>query len=388
MMVLVIGGYGTEHVESIGAAIRRAFGGHASSSVQFVPNIEATKSILGDPEVDDIRCIFVDVAATNVEEFVSWMRGHEKFFSVPVFAVVPNICDLSFRETNTYGVDDTLGDRDMGAFTRRVAVLSGFSATVRPPITQGNVVIAHSDRQQRRLFGKTMRNAGFNLVFASEQNELERSTQIIPTPRIVICDCSLSDRDTIEKIEQYRASVSDSQLPFVLSVKDQILRDLIANPPHIDAVEFMPENAPPDNLLFLTNELLRRAAFRDKPDQRASERLLYGTLCAYRHAGDLAPTYGYCYNISYEGMYVKTFDPPRKDSDIWLELRPPGEIVAVHLRGKVIWVRSPDNSKAVFVPPGFGLRIDSAACPPGDIEKYRSSYKQLLEDKRLQRGTG
>ncbi len=383
MMVLVVGDYGTEHAESIGSAIRRAFGRDTSQKVLFVPDVSSTKAIIGDPEVNDIKCIFIDRATTDVEEFVAWLRGQDRFFSVPVFAVVPNICDQAFRETNAFGVDDTLGNRDMGAFTRRVAVLSAFNATVRPPIIQGNVVIAHSDRQQRRLFGKTMRNAGFNLVFASDQIELKRSFQIVPTPRIVICDCALSNQNPVEKIEQFRATVSDSQLPFVLLAKESSLRDLASNPLPLEAVEYMSETAPPDNLLFLTNELLRREAIREKPDQRASERLLYGTLCAFRHAGDLSSVYGYCYNISYEGMYVKTFDPPRKNSEIWLEMRPPGEITGIHLRGKVIWVRPPDNSKPVAVPPGFGLRIDSAACPPGDLEKYRVSYEQLLENQRL-----
>lgn len=382
-MVLVVGEYGTEHTESIDSAIRRAFGRDPSSDVQFVPDVTAAKAILGNPDADNIECIFIDGAVTGVEEFVSGLRGRDRFFSVPVFAVVPNICDQAFRETNAYGVDDTLGDRDMGAFTRRVAVLSEFSETVRPPITQGNVVIAHTDRQQRRLFGKTMRNAGFNLVFASDQFELNRSTQIIPTPRIVICDCALTNLNTVEKIEQFRSAVSDSQLPFVLLVKESSQNELGSNPMLLESVEFMTENAPPDNLLFLTNELLRKVDLRDTPDQRASERLLYGTLCAFRHAGELSSVYGYCYNISYEGMYVKTFDPPRKNSEIWLEMRPPGEIIGVHLRGKVIWVRTPDNSKAATVPPGFGLRIDSLACPPGDLEKYRAAYKHLLENKRL-----
>ncbi|MBN1652794.1 MAG: PilZ domain-containing protein [Deltaproteobacteria bacterium] len=383
MMVLVVGDYRTEHAESMTSAIRRAFGRDNDLRTLFVRDVISAKEILSDPDVEPLRCIFIDGAAAHVEEFIAWMRGQEQLFSVPIFALVPHVCDQAFRETNGYGADDTLGDRDMGAITRRMAVLEEYRTSVRPPITAGNVVIAHSDQKLRRLFGKTMRNAGFNLIFASDEAELMNTAEVSPRPKLVIAEYALTDGDVFAEIERYRANASDTKLPFVLLGRGSDFHNIATDTGPVDVVELMSDSAPPDNLLFLTNELLRRVFLSGKADQRASERLLYGTLCAFRHAGDLSSAYGYCYNISFEGMYVKTFDPPRIDSEIWLEMRPPGEIIGVHLRGTVVWVRLPDNSRAVTVPPGFGLRIDSNACPPGDLEKYRASYKQLRENRRL-----
>jgi hypothetical protein len=82
-------------------------------------------------------------------------------------------------------------------------------------------------------------------------------------------------------------------------------------------------------------------------------------------------------------LYVKTYDPPARDTELWLELRPPMELVGVHLRGRVMWSRKPDPSAAAAAPPGFGLRIDEAACPPGDLARYEAAYEQLLARPRI-----
>lgn len=383
MLVLIIGHYGSDHVDAIRAAIRRALTKESSYSIQFIPSIATAKDILSDSDTDGVKCIFLDGTMSGVQEFIPWIRGQETLLSVPIFALVSNICDQVFRETNSFGVDDTLGDRDMGAITRRMAVFLKFNTLNRPPITQGNVVLAHANIDRRRLMGRILRNAGYNLIFAGDLKEITHTAKIEESPKILVVSLDLLSEEPLEKIEEIRHAISNVHLPFILIGKEPQLSNLATELCNTDTVELMSEDAPSDNLLFLTNELLRRIALREKNDQRASARLLYGTLCAFRYAGNLSSVYGYCYNISNEGMYIKSCDAPKIDNRIWLEMIPPGEIKAIHLRCNVVWVCLPDNSKPAATPPGFGLRIDENACPPDDLEKYRAAYAHLLSGKHL-----
>jgi uncharacterized protein (TIGR02266 family) len=136
--------------------------------------------------------------------------------------------------------------------------------------------------------------------------------------------------------------------------------------------------APPDHLLFLANELLRPGV----KDLRASERVLFGAICAFRPAGAMEPVHGLSYNLSREGLYVRTLDPPSRGTSLWLEMRPPHSRDAVHLRGTVAWSKGLDRPGGV-VPPGFGIRLEQDRCPSADLCAYRDGYDALRESRIL-----
>ena len=136
--------------------------------------------------------------------------------------------------------------------------------------------------------------------------------------------------------------------------------------------------APPDHLLFLANELLRP----ETSNARASTRLLYGVLSSFRTAGSLTPTFGLTYNLSREGLYVRTLDPPARGSTLWVEMRAPGHREAIHLRGEVVWATGP-HSPGGTAPSGFGLRILEDECPPADLAMYREGYRSLIHEQVL-----
>ena len=84
------------------------------------------------------------------------------------------------------------------------------------------------------------------------------------------------------------------------------------------------------------------------------------------------------YNLSETGIYVRTLDPPPKNTALWLELRPPGTTTTVHLRGTLVWVAMPGRGTR-GTPPGFGLRIEKNKCPADDLKLFRDAYFTLAE---------
>jgi hypothetical protein len=126
-------------------------------------------------------------------------------------------------------------------------------------------------------------------------------------------------------------------------------------------------------LLFFAEEALRGAP---SEDQRASRRLHFATLCGFRTAGSMESSYGLTHNLSREGLFVRTLNPPKAGSEIWFELRT-FDGITVHLRGTTMWRRLACSTGGGTTPPGFGAKIDAARCPPTDLAAYEAGYANL-----------
>jgi hypothetical protein len=71
---------------------------------------------------------------------------------------------------------------------------------------------------------------------------------------------------------------------------------------------------------------------------------------------------------------------PAKAGRMWLELRPPGEHEACHLRGDVVWIRALTTGAHGAAPPGFGVRLSLEDCPPEDRIRYVRAYERMLAE--------
>ena len=88
--------------------------------------------------------------------------------------------------------------------------------------------------------------------------------------------------------------------------------------------------------------------------------------------------YGVSHNISRDGMYVRTLDPPRPDVQLRVELRLPPNDTLVHLRARAVWQRMPGAGRGVL-PVGFGLQLQAEACSSTDLAAWLEGYAQLPE---------
>lgn len=376
MSLVALGEFSSEREALIASAVKRA-NRHAS----FHASASLARAEL---EQHHAHCLLIDVAMTRAAELISWVRGEGALFDLPVIALIDSPTDNAFFEALRLGADDAVARTDMNAITRRAALLDDYVPGALPPASHESVLLAHSDTARRRVLGRSLRHAGYQVLFASNAQELEQEV-LKRQPSIVVLAEELGGESTAQLIARLRRAAGNDALPcVVIAVRATRAIDAAARqvelrhmrglmPPRVASVL---DDQPNDQVLFVVNELMRP----EINDVRASPRVLYSTLLSFRPAGEFSPAYGMSSNLSREGLFVRTMDSPRKESTVWVELRPHGDAAAVHLRARVVWVRDLRHGSGGPSPPGFGARILPEACAPDDLKRYLNGYQALRDE--------
>jgi CheY-like chemotaxis protein len=361
MSAIIVGRFSAEQSEALALALSRA-----GLSVRSASDGPSARRMLKDGT--GTHLMIIDAAMVELDGLMTWVRTEASLVGLLAVAIVPVASDHAFAEAHWLGCDDVVVQNDLGAITRRGAVLKNYDPSLRPAVTQGRAVIAHENDHRRRILGRTLRLAGYDVVFAANAAELAESCAKENPPALVVSAAAISSE-----------MKDEIAIPTVVVGTEGALRELEERTKDNARVAGINEQAPPDHLLFVANELLRPGV----RNLRASQRMLHDALCAFRPAGQLHAVLGLTYNLSREGLYVRTLDPPPSGAMVWFELRPPGLQEVVHLRGTVMWARSMDRGPGGAAPPGFGVRVVAEACPAADLATYREAYDRLAESGRL-----
>lgn len=296
----------------------------------------------------------------DVSSFVRFLRDSAQLFAVPVLAMVPHPTESEFRRAFAAGADDVLVEGDTRGVAHRMRSLAERDPAARPPAANGLALVAAADIERRRQLGRTLRQAGFEVAFASEARELVAIARA-NRPALVVATPDFPPLGGDAAVRSVRTATRIPDLPAV------VVGEAEPGSQHGAAT------SPAGELRLMAEALITRG---DPSEQRRSKRLAYSTICAYREAGLMEPSYGMTYDISRGGLYVRTLDPPAPGTSIWVELRTPdGE--PVHLRGTVAW-RKPASGAAGGSPVGFGLQLQTPQCPPLDLASYLRGYEQLM----------
>ena len=332
---------------------------HASTQVDFASLDDATRRM--EEHAEEPRCVFVSQDA-NLGAVVSKLRERASLLTVPVIAVVPHPSESVYLSVFASGADDALVSGDRGGITRRLANLLGGRPTANNNARhQGLALVASSDIALRRTLGKTLRRAGFDVIYASEARDLVELAKSSAGLSLVVATDDFPPLGGDDAVRSARSAAAKPNLPgLVVPVDAQ--------------VGWTPSGDLPvdGKLLAFAEEVARGSA----TDMRISRRLPYGTLCAFRPSGALHPTYGLTHNLSREGLFVRTLDAPRPGTEVWIEMRAPESAPIIHLRGQVVWRREPGAVGAT--PFGFGMRLQPEACPPKDSVQFIAGYDALL----------
>jgi hypothetical protein len=236
----------------------------------------------------------------------------------------------------------------------------------RPPANADKVaLISASDRNRRVILARVIGNAGYTIRFAVDLVETERFARE-SSPRLIVID---TDLDGVEAMIK-RAAPANRETLWIVSTAPRHMRQCHGWLRDLPNATVTDSFAPPENIVFLANELGRGKG----NDQRASRRLLYGTMVTFRCAGRDEDDFGLSYNVSAGGLYVRSLAPPVEDI-VWLELRPPRTERLVRLEGRVCWRRGYGPSAMATVPPGFGLEIVDGS--RADREAWQAGYKSF-----------
>ncbi len=329
----------------------------------FVAN---TEEALAAIELETPRSVLVDAHA-GIRDIHEALRSRAECFGVPVIALTDSTSEQAWLELHGLGADDVVATHDLGGITRRVSALSSFDPEARTALFQGTCLVAHQDAYRRTLLGRVLRQGGFDVAFASNTAEALEIAERAP-PKVVVAASRLPPGGGAQALHDLGRQWLGSMPAVLLTETDS---EPIEGTRRFSQIG---EDAPPDDLLFVVNELLRP---RELVETRASRRLLQAARCGFRVAGEFESSFGLTYNISREGLYVRTFDSPPNGSKVWLELRPESSAPMCHLRGQVVWTRKLSTGARGASPPGFGVRLDLDQCPPEDRVAYLTAYDQL-----------
>ncbi len=332
---------------------------HASTRLDFASLDDAARRM--EEHAAEPRCVFVAHDA-DVSRLVGRLRERASLLTVPVIAVVPHASESIYRNAFASGADDALVSGDRGGITRRLANLLSCKPRENNTPDQGLALVASGDIGMRRMLGQTLRRAGFDVAYATEARELVELAHNAPSLCLVVATAEFPPLGADAAIRSARTAARKPSLPALIVPCDANSSFDLSETEGFGSA---------GRLLCFAEEVARRNA----TDLRASQRLPFATICAFRPAGVLHATYGLTHNISREGLFVRTLDAPKPGTQIWLELRAPEAEGMVHLRGDVVWRREPGAVGAT--PFGFGMRLHAGDCPVGDLSTYTKGYEQL-----------
>lgn len=294
------------------------------------------------------QALLVDGHDNDAEQLCLQVRSYVTHTHTPIISLNRQLDDLSFAEIFNWGGDDAVELSLERPLLTRMRLLPKAPPNASAQ-QKGLAIVADADRCRRLVRARVLRNAGYAIQFAANRQELRELAGT--RARLVVIDSELED-SSAQLIDNARRA------PRTVHILLAPPRDLAS---HGQATRALPNVAvtdsfaPPENIVFLVNELERGGA----SDQRASRRLLYGTKVEYRGAGLDHGDIGYCYNISEGGLYVRTLAPPEYPL-VWLELTPPRTERRVRLEGEVVWRRPYGPCDGATAPPGFGVKIVDA----------------------------
>lgn len=364
---------GNQHTIWVGPSPRSASEGLLQSLEKeafVVDSVEDPGALVGKLETAMPRAILLSPSLPNPSEVCLAVRMHAGFSLVPIIWLQDDLDDLVFGDAFGVGGDDAVRLENHDGVIRRLKMLPEPREDGGGSGGRGVALIGEGDDHRRIVLARLFRNAGFDVSFAANVEELSdriRSEELV----LVVADLELSGGETLACFSRVRTD--GSKIPWVLATPPKKLRETSDALKGEDRAWVWDSYAPPENVLYAANEALRGSF----AEQRASPRLLYGTAVAFRQAGRDRDDVGFVHNVSGEGLFIRTLAPLGAGEDAWLEFKPPRTDRRVRLEAKVVWRKQYGRVSEATVPPGFGVQISGGS--RSDMKRYRDGYRALAE---------
>lgn len=327
---------------------------HASTELEVTPLDDMVSRL--EQHAGHARCVIAS-NQDDLKHIVARLRERASLLTVPVISVVAHASEGLYGSAFAAGADDVVVAGDRGALTRRLARLLTMKPAATNAAPHGLALIASADPDKRRTLGHALRRAGFDATYAADPRELSDPNWSTRLGLVVVAEDFPGGPDAA--IGAARAASQKPSLPALVVPSASGL---------VRSVGYDASANAHAQLLSFVEEVIRG----EGQDQRASKRLAYATLVSFRIAGTMQQSFGLSHNMSREGLFVRTLDPPKRTASAWVELRAPGSDDVVHVRGEVVWCRDPGALGAT--PFGFGMRLVSQQCPAADHASYVAGY--------------
>jgi len=314
------------------------------------------------------RALLLGGTGNEPMQFALGTRAQQRHRQLPILALTKSPSDLEFAGAFSWGADDVVEPHRPWSLATRLRAIVRESLTSQAP-PRGIAVIAEIDQSRRIATARVLFNAGYEVRFAVTPEDT-KAFALEPQVALVVICTELSP-DPEELIAS--AVAQGSSAAFVISAEPKRYVELNQQFSRGLSARVTDASAPPENVLFLANEL----AAGSLADKRAAVRVLHGTTVRFRPDGFEESEVGFTYNVSTGGLYVRTLAPPSEDI-VWLELVPPRSTRRVQLVGQVVWRRPFGPHKKSTVPPGFGCRIIDA--PRSSLSRWHEAVSEAAHD--------
>ncbi|MCH2109004.1 MAG: PilZ domain-containing protein [Polyangiaceae bacterium] len=284
-------------------------------------------------------------------------RAQSRHRALPILALANEPSDLVFTGAFSWGADDVVSPERPSALTQRLrALLSGTPQNQNSVL--GTAVVAEPYAPRRIAMARALSNAGYQVLFAVNKEDAMEYSRATAVGVAIVSSNLCDDPEAFIRAAQERSPTN-----VIFSTEPRDFDPWYAHLGQHAQARVPDASSPPENVVFLANELLRDSV----QNLRQSPRFLYGTSIRFRSAGTEEDEIGFTYNISEGGLYIRTLAPPAEDR-LWLELKPPHQQTQVRLVGEVVWRRKFGSNESATVPPGFAVRITEAA--PSDLSTW------------------
>ena len=352
--VIALGNLAGELKAALEAAVRAA-------DVELLLTREPARAFV-ELERDGALAVLVDMATLGAEQFCKRARGTERLRSVPVIGMSRHPNELGFARVFAWGADDLVPLGAVKPLERRLLALRG---TEQSDATSfGRAVVAEATTQRRALVGRVLAQAGYEVKFAVDRGAVELYASQAET-RLVVISAALGDpRRIIE------AAARAGALPtWIITAEARSVARLASSLSGLDRVAVTSTSGSPEDVLFLANELVFGKGVR-----RREWRALYATPVAFRTEGSDADEYGFSYDASPGGLYVRSLLPCETDA-VEVELRLPNRDERVRLNGKIVRRFAFGSGAIASAPPGFSVRLEG---PDAELERWADACQQLI----------
>lgn len=313
------------------------------------------------------HALLVDTRTQEPQAIAIGARAPARHSQVPALALVENVDDLAFASAFSWGAEDIVRPSAQWPLVTRLRALPK-EAPKEPTEGRGIALVADADPLKRIALGRVLRNAGYSVTFGTSTADVLERAGRGPIELAVVDEGVCDDPTRLIRLCRERGA----PCTWIVTSAPREQRRWRETLDGIERAAVTDGYAPPENVLFLSNEL--SSARRE--DQRKSARILYGTTVAFRGAGRAEDELGYTYNVSAGGLYVRTLAPP-DDDIVWLELCEPRSERRVRLEVKVAWRRRLGPNANATVPPGFGAQIVDGA--KRELDAWQEGYSALVQ---------
>ena len=231
---------------------------------------EAPQALAEAPE--PLAIVGAEIDTEGAAQLFAHVRGQARLLQLPIFGVVPRREDLAFTELFSWGGDDLLALASAPSFARRLRPLIAHppNRERRQTSPEHCAIVGGADARWRSIMGRALYQGGFSVRFVASADDLHRESLAASVALLVLAD-DLGPGQVEAALRAARAH--GSQVAWIVVTPPKGMAVLHAATKCLGTVSVLDGFAPPENVLFVANEILSARGV----DQRGSPRLLYGT---------------------------------------------------------------------------------------------------------------